>query len=125
MAGKTASKEVEKIDIILFANDFSISYFDRGDTIDGQTPDRTDGAIGICGDHAGSEFGLHSHAGRRNPLIFWSCSDRDRSQHRAVAILFVYEKYEAAKAALRQAGDPDRKRQHSAKKSKKNKGDPG
>ena len=56
------STEVTEFDFVLHSNHRAVSGADSLRAAYGKTADRPDGAVGICGDHAGGKLGRHSHA---------------------------------------------------------------
>ena len=93
-------------DIIVFSYHYPLSDPDCGDPAYGQAADRSDGGIGICGDHAGGQSGLHPHAGWGHSPVFRHRAHCDGVGSGAGAVYAVIAQHPAAQAAVRKAGDP-------------------
>ena len=92
-------------DFILFAHDHPLFGADPCDPTDGQAADRTDGAVGICGDYAGGEPCFDPHAGQRHPVVFRPCTDFDGLGYGTGAFGPVPQKHQAPESPVREAGN--------------------
>ena len=70
-------KQIKHIDFDEHYPYINDSFKYRFNMLWGQAAGRPDGAVGIRGDHAGGESGIHPHAGRRHPAFFWTGADPD------------------------------------------------
>ena len=118
-------KRGDFFDPFLFANPAAVPGADSLRPAHGQAADRADGGVGICGDHAGSQPGRHSHAGWGDSPLLRSGAHSHGAGDGAGAVGADSAQCAPAPPAVRQAGDSHQQRQNSLGQSAPDPDHPG